>query len=230
MNFVDLIVIAVIAISALLALARGFVKEVLSILGWVGALIAAFLLYPHAVPLVQTFIADPLFAKIAAGAGIFLVALLLCGLLNNWISGKVRGNGLSSLDRSLGLVFGLVRGALIVSLGYILVAWAFRDPADWPEAIRTARSLPLARAGAALIQARLPADLLERGQAAGSEMLQQGQDKLDATVQGVIQEKASELLPAVPAAPPQGANGQKPGSGYNDSERQGLDQLIEGAQ
>ncbi len=235
MNFVDIIVIGIIGLSALLAFSRGFVKEVLSILGWVGALIATFLFFPSVEPIVAQFIGEPLLAKIATGAGIFILALVLCGVINHWISEKVRGHGLSSLDRSLGLLFGLARGVLIVGICYIVFAWALRDPNDWPAAVKEARALPLVARIATLIQERLPENLVEQGQSAIGQGVDQGKaiqqimPGLGFPNTGTTPAPAPNADPAAPPAPAD-ANGQTPESGYKDQERNDLDQLIQGTQ
>ena len=79
MNFVDIVVLAVIALSTLLALGRGFVKEVLSIFGWIGAAIGTFLIFVY-VPAVKEFarkqITEPVLADIACAVALFVVLLI----------------------------------------------------------------------------------------------------------------------------------------------------------
>ncbi|NJO22847.1 MAG: CvpA family protein [Sphingomonadales bacterium] len=105
MNFVDIVVLAVIALSTLLALGRGFVKEVLSIFGWIGAAIGTFLIFFY-VPQVREFarkqIAEPLLADIACAVGLFVVLLIVLGFFNHAISSRVHGSSLGPLDKSLG--------------------------------------------------------------------------------------------------------------------------------
>src|SRR3546814_20419830 len=113
-NPVDLIVIAVLLLSALLALFRGFVKEVLGIAGWVAAVAATIFFFPIVRDIVRSYIDSRLIADIVTGAAIFLPTLILCSLLTHWISEQVRASAVSAVDRSLGFVFGLARGALVV--------------------------------------------------------------------------------------------------------------------
>lgn len=145
-NIVDLVVIVVLLLSALLALFRGIVKEVLSILGWVAALAVTYFLFPVARDIARSYIESRIFADIAAGAALFLPTLILCSLATHWISEQVRASAVSAVDRSLGFLFGLARGALIV-----VVAWWVADrlipPPTQPVWLLEARTRPLAVAG-----------------------------------------------------------------------------------
>lgn len=155
MNWVDAAVIAVIAVSALLAFMRGFVREALGIGAWVGAGVVALWGGPLLLPRVRGWIADPNIAFPAAYGAVFVGALIVFSVVAGMVGGLVRGSVLGGLDRTLGLVFGLVRGAVLVAAVYIgfgLVA----DPAAWPPPIRQARSLPLAYRGAVFLAGLLP--------------------------------------------------------------------------
>lgn len=238
MNFLDLIILGVLGLSTLLAFSRGFVKEMLSILGWIGAVLATIMLFGPVRVHVRQYIAEPLLADIAAGVGIFVVTLFLCGIINHWLSGHVRNNGLGALDRSLGLVFGLVRGAVVVCAAYILMAWALPNREERPDMVNEARTLPVVERGAAFIMTLLPDDILKQGE----EALDQG---LKAVEQGqAIGEAVQQLTPTPGTTPapeagqtgtnaapqPQEPGGQDQGSGYKDAERNDLNRLIQGAE
>lgn len=230
MNFLDFIVLGVVGLSTLLAFSRGFVKELLSILGWIGAVIATVMLFAPVEKIVSQYIANEIFASLATGIGIFVVTLFLCGIVNHWLSSHVRSNGLGALDRSLGLVFGLVRGAVVVCAAYILMAWFLPDAAERPEVVNQARTLPVVERGAAYLLSILPEDILKQGE----DALDQG---LKVMEQGQAIGNAYDTL--APATPPLGTNtgpqsqepgGQEPGSGYKDAERNDLNRLIQGAE
>src|SRR6266478_5764826 len=106
-NALDIIVIAGIALSALFAFARGFVKEALSIGAWIGASVIALYGLPHARPFAKQFIASPMLADIAAGAVLFVVSLVVLSLITSMIASRVKNSALSAVDRALGLVFGV---------------------------------------------------------------------------------------------------------------------------
>lgn len=240
MNFLDLIILGVIGLSTLLAFSRGFVKELLSILGWIGAVIATIALFSPTRTIVRQYIAEPLLADIATGIGIFVVTLVICGMLNHWISAQVRGNGLGALDRSLGLVFGFVRGAIIVCAAFILMVWALPNPTERPDIVTEARFLPVVERGAAFMIKLLPEDLLKTGEDAINR-------SLNAVEQG--QALGNALQTISPEGTPTGINntsntgnssgnssatqepgGQDAGSGYKDAERNDLNRLIQSSE
>ncbi|MGE0416736.1 MAG: CvpA family protein [Acetobacteraceae bacterium] len=155
MTWVDLVVLAVLAVSALLAFMRGLVREVLGIGAWIAAVVIAIEGLPYARPTVLKWLEDPVWVDPVAFAGLFLIALIVLSIIARIISGTVRGSALGGLDRTLGLVFGLARGAVLVMLAYILGSMA--SPMDqWPDAVLRARALTPAYEGASWIVSRLP--------------------------------------------------------------------------
>ncbi len=157
MNWVDLVVLAVLLLSALAGLVRGLVREVLGVGAWVLALLAAspWGFFPAVVPWMRNRIADPAMADGAAFLAVFVPALIVLWIIARIISGAVQRSAVGGLDRTLGLVFGLVRGALIVVAAYILVGFAI-PVEQWPLPVLRARLLPLAWQGAAWAVAQMP--------------------------------------------------------------------------
>lgn len=133
MNTADIVILAIIALSALVGLFRGFIKEVFSLAAWLAALILAFLFGAKAgaiLPLGTD--PNPLLVQVAGGALVFVLVLILGGLLTHLISQLAKATGLSGTDRILGSVFGLFRGALIVLALLVFVpAIAPVSDADW---------------------------------------------------------------------------------------------------
>jgi membrane protein required for colicin V production len=156
MTWTDAIMLAIIAISGLLALARGLVRELLGIGAWIGAAFAALTFYPHVEPLLDGIINNPKLLVPVAFAIVFLVVLVVLLIISAWIGSLVRDSVLSGLDRSLGLVFGLVRGGVIVCLLYVGLSMLLQ-PAEWPPGLVNARFLPYAESGAVWIVNFLPA-------------------------------------------------------------------------
>ncbi len=175
-NATDLVVLGVLLLSGVLALARGFVKEVLGIAGWVGAAIAALKLFPYVQPIARQHIPYQLAADALAGAGVFLVVLVALSLVSNAIARRVRDSEIGALDRSLGFVFGLMRGALVLSLAYLALV-QFVPPKEHPDWITGARSLPIVAYGAGVLATIAPAEIrqslegaAEAGEAARAQL------------------------------------------------------------
>ena len=156
MNIVDIVVIVVLVISGVFALIRGLVHEVLAMAGWVAAPIAAVWSLPWTAPIAGRFIHSDLASKIAAGVVVFLMVLLVCSVITHAVARKVQASALGSVDRSLGFVFGLLRGLVLCSLGYLVVTWLLPQ---LPEPLATARLLPLMQKGADVIQGVLPSHI-----------------------------------------------------------------------
>ena len=158
MTWVDGVVLAVIAVSAMLAFVRGLVQEVLGVGAWVGAALLSLVLRPYAVPLLRGSVDPPWLADALAAAGIFLVVLVILKLFIGAVARQVQNSVLGSTDRALGLVFGAARGAFLVVLAYILGGMVLPATERWPNPVREARSLPLVIEGAHWLVARLPPD------------------------------------------------------------------------
>ncbi len=130
LNNLDVIILIITAISALIALCRGFVKEVLSIVGWVLAAIAVFYLLPVLTPLAQKYIASTMMASIVTALLILIIFYVVWLLSTDKMIGKVRTSKLSALDRMLGLLFGVLRACLLVILFNILMTWMLPEESE----------------------------------------------------------------------------------------------------
>lgn len=147
MHWVDLVIIAVVVLSALISFMRGFVREALSLLVWVAAIALGYRFFPQAVPFVEEnlpFLAkDESILKFAAGAIVFVGALVILGILSYLISNLLIRKPLGIGDRLLALIPGIGRGILLVGImGLIAIVLGFDDrPKDlsadeqhWSEA------------------------------------------------------------------------------------------------
>ncbi len=161
MTWVDLAVIGVLAISALLAFVRGFAREVLGVGAWVGAVLAAAWAFPYARPHFRQWLGTPDLVDPVTFGAVFVVVLLVLLVISSWIGSLVRRSALGGLDRTLGLVFGLLRGAAVIVIAYI--AAGLLVPVDrWPEPVLHARTLPAAYRGARWLVAQLPPEYRPR--------------------------------------------------------------------
>lgn len=126
-TLIDGIVAAVILISAILAYSRGFVREGMSILGWIAAAVLAYIFAPRALPLIKEipvlkdFIADSCeLSMIAAFAGVFALALVVVSIFTPLFSSAVQRSALGGLDQALGFIFGVLRGLVLVAIALVV--------------------------------------------------------------------------------------------------------------
>jgi membrane protein required for colicin V production len=154
-NLTDAAVVLVIVISGLLAFFRGLVHEVLAVISWIGAALATIYGFPYARPYATELITVPLIADMVAGVGIFLITLVLLSVLTNFVSHRIRQSALGPLDRSLGLVFGFLRGTALIAVAWL--AFTLLLPReDHPKWITEAKVRPLVERGAVLLVSILP--------------------------------------------------------------------------
>ena len=156
----DVIVLAVILFSALLAMVRGFSREVLSIFAWVVSAVIAYYAYPYLAPTFEGLLGDARLAMGGAFASIFLVALILISLVTTRFADYIIDSRAGVLDRSLGFVFGLVRGVLILVVAVAFWNWLVGD-AQSPDWIRNAKSKPVLDMLAVKLESLLPGGGLE---------------------------------------------------------------------
>ena len=126
-NIVDGVVFALVLISAILAYSRGFVRELLSIAGWVIAAVAAFAFAPMADPLVREIpvLRDIIGSScelgiLAAFAAVFAVALVLVSIFTPLLAGAVQNSAIGPVDQGLGLLFGVARGVVLVAIALVI--------------------------------------------------------------------------------------------------------------
>ena len=155
MSWIDLVVLAILLLSALFGLRRGFVREALGLCAWVGAAILATRLYGQLLPFARRTINDDAVADPVAFAVVFTVLLIAFLLIAGALGTLVRGSLLGGVDRLAGFAFGLLRGFAVLVIAFLLVA-PLLPVSDWPRAVRDSRSLPFVGRGAVFVAARLP--------------------------------------------------------------------------
>lgn len=162
MILIDYVILAIIAISALIGLARGLIREVISLGVWVLALVAAWLFYEPVAAQLAPLIATPTL-RIAVAVLLLVLGVLLVGAVVAFLlSLLVEKTGLTGTDRVLGLVFGAVRGALVVALLVFLASLTPLTQDPWWE---ESRLLGQFQALAGWLMAQVPEELTERVQA-----------------------------------------------------------------
>jgi len=225
MNVVDIAILAVLLLSALAAFSRGFVREVLAVASWIAAIFAVVYLLVPLRPFLRQYISYNLAADIITGAVIFVVALAICATLSSYLSRNIRSGALGAIDRSLGLLFGLVRGVVLVCLAYMLMAWVMPVEKERPAWLQQARSMPMVARAAEYLRSLVPPDMLQRGTASADTFRRGVEDAVG--VGQRLQDTGGAGGPPPPPAPPNNAAPNDP-SGYKDSERKDLNRLFQG--
>jgi membrane protein required for colicin V production len=137
---VDVGVAVLVLISAILATARGFTREILSLATWAGsAAIAAYMYFYHK-DIAEKYIDNPLVATGVTVVGTFLVALVVLHLLTMWIGDMVVDSRVGPLDRTLGFVFGAARGVLICIVAAVFANFLLAP--KLPDMVANAKSYP----------------------------------------------------------------------------------------
>src|ERR1700722_2871517 len=138
-TLLDILLIVVMLISGLLAMVRGFMREVLSITAWVLAAGVTLYSYGKLVPCAKQYFNNDIVATAAVVGGVFLITLLVVSVITIRISDMVLDSRVGALDRTLGFLFGLARGLLIVVVAYQFFTWLVPDRSQ-PEWVRGAKS------------------------------------------------------------------------------------------
>jgi membrane protein required for colicin V production len=202
LQLLDFILIGIMVVSAILALARGFTREVLSLAAWGAALVAGYFArqQQQLLDLVTPYVDKPLVAQIAVGGVAFVVVLIIASIISVKIADRVVDSSAGAFDRTLGFIFGLARGLVLVALGYLFYGWLQpkENREDW---ITNAKSLPVVESTSNLIISairRVSPDTAE-------------------TLEGARQKN-----PEGNVSPPEAEQG------YNSGQTQGLENLVDG--
>lgn len=131
MNWADYGIVAIVILSALIGLLRGFTREIFGLGTWALAIVVTILFGPKVVVMLQSHISVPLWRAGAAYGGLFLGGLLIGGILTAFLVARVRESKFSSADRTLGSGLGLVRGIVIVGLVVLLARTSGMNEKPW---------------------------------------------------------------------------------------------------
>jgi membrane protein required for colicin V production len=204
-QLLDLILFGIMLISGLLALMRGFTREVLSLVAWGASAVAAYYAIKQQalLDIAMPYVDKAILAQIAVGAIAFIITLIVVSLLSVKISDSVVDSAAGAFDRTLGFIYGLARGFVLVAIAYLFYGWLlpFDKQEDW---VRNASSLPAIKYVGATLLEFMPPDIAE-------------------TLSNTALMKNPDGTTAQPAPNP-----AKPEPSYQSGETQGLDNLIEG--
>jgi membrane protein required for colicin V production len=157
-------------------------------------------------------------ADVVAGGAVFLVTLVFLSIFTNMLSSRVKGSELNALDRSLGFVFGLLRGAVLVCLLFIGVQWLVK-PDQQPDWVRNARSLPLVVWGADQLRALVPSNAQDAAAGAADAAGDEARKVLE------THRMLRDIMSPEPKGPP--SETERGVDGYTPKERRDMERLIE---
>ena len=132
-TILDLALLAVMLVSGLLAMVRGFMREILSIAAWGTAAVTTLYAFSKLLPTAKTYFNNDTVATVVVVAGVFVGTLILVSIVTVRISDMILDSRIGALDRTLGFLFGLARGLLIVVVAFIFFNWLVPDKQrpDW---------------------------------------------------------------------------------------------------
>jgi membrane protein required for colicin V production len=156
-TLLDIILLAVMLISGLLAMIRGFMREIMSIAAWGIAALVTLYSYLRVLPIAKQYFASDMVAAGVSVGGIFLLTLLIVSIITVRISDMILDSRVGALDRTLGFLFGLGRGLLIVVVAYLFFDWLVPDRGQ-PQWVQGAKSKVVLKSTGDWLKAMLPDD------------------------------------------------------------------------
>jgi membrane protein required for colicin V production len=157
-TILDLVLLAVMLISGLLAMIRGFMREILSIASWGIAALATLYSFQKLLPFAKTYFNNnDTIAAAAVIGGVFIGTLIVISIITTRISDMVLDSRIGALDRTLGFLFGLARGLLIVVVAFLFFTWLVPDK-QRPDWVTGAKSLTVLNSTGVWLQSLLPDD------------------------------------------------------------------------
>lgn len=156
-TILDLVVLAVMLVSGLLAMVRGFMREVLSIAAWGAAALVTLYAFQKLLPTAKTYFSNDTVASVVVVAGVFFGTLIIVSIITVRISDMILDSRIGALDRTLGFLFGLARGLLIVVVAYQFFNWLVPDK-QRPEWVTNAKSRTVLQGTGDWLMSLLPDD------------------------------------------------------------------------
>lgn len=156
-TLLDIIVISVMLLSGILAMVRGLLREVFSILSWVVAAGVTLYFYKSTLPYVKPYITQDMAATATTVAILFLGTLLIASIITARISDMVLDSRIGPVDRSLGFLFGLARGLLVMVVAFLFFNWLVPAKSQ-PPWVLDAKSRPALQSAGDWLMGQLPDD------------------------------------------------------------------------
>jgi membrane protein required for colicin V production len=151
----DLIIVVLVLLSLLLGFMRGFVNEVFTIIGWIGAVLATIYFTPVAKQYGEQLIHSKWMADLATASAIFMATLAIFSVVSHLATSTLKGSRLSLLDRIMGFTFGGLRAVVLLGLGFLLFAYVF-EPDKRPDFVNNSHAAKFLETSAHWVQAVTP--------------------------------------------------------------------------
>lgn len=224
MNNLDIFILIVIAISALIALNRGLIKEVLSIIGWMLSIVVIIFMLPIVQPFMQQYTGSEMTAVAVSSILIFIIFFIVWIIITSQIIDKIRSSKLSSLDRILGLFFGVIRACILIILFYILAGWIVPKE-EQPDMFKESKYFNMAGDFAEPIEKLLPKEILtEPLQSKKSDKPEDSKKHADENLDNLFDKL---VQPKVDGKKTKDSSTPKSAEGYNKTEQDSMDRLID---
>lgn len=227
-TILDIILLVVMLISGLLAMIRGFMREILSIAAWATAAIATLYLYARLLPTAKQYFNNDIVASAAVIGGVFLGTLIIVSVITVRISDMILDSRIGALDRTLGFLFGLGRGLIIVVVAFLFFDWLVPQKSQ-PTWVSGAKSKVVLTSTGDWLKSMLPDD-------PESTILRGLKGRRESEEPAVPDQQAPGQTPGQ-QTPGQTPGQEKPGQrsdsgrgeteGYERSDRAQMQQLIE---
>ena len=156
-TILDIVLLGVMLISGLLAMIRGFMREILSIASWGIAALVTLYSFQKLLPTAKTYFNNDTIATAAVIGGVFIGTLIVVSIITTRISDMILDSRIGALDRTLGFLFGLARGLLIVVVAFLFFTWLVPEK-QRPDWVTSAKSLTVLKSTGDWLMALLPDD------------------------------------------------------------------------
>tara|TARA_B100001989_G_scaffold242294_1_gene208946 strand:- start:1067 stop:1750 length:684 start_codon:yes stop_codon:yes gene_type:complete len=151
----DFVILIIIFFFGLFSLFRGFIKEIFSIIGWVIAILLAIFFTPFVLSKIQVVLPSIRFSPLIAGVLITLIVYILLRIFGSLFEKRLGKTNISAINRSLGFLLGVAKGYALVCIT-IFTTKAFLNEAEYPNWLRSSKSLPLIESTTMSLASRLP--------------------------------------------------------------------------
>ena len=239
-SFLDCLVVLVILVSAGYAIWRGFLWETLTIFAWVAAAFGCLYFGPYIIPLTRSLVSEAWLASLLAYAAVFLAVFIPLAFMSHRFSESVKHSPIGPLDRFAGAAFGIVRGLVVVGLGYLAFTY-FVPIRQQPSWVTEARLLPMVQSTSEVLLSVIPDQPRDTLFVPQHEVIRQAPspvepqrasvappaDSHDPMAELIRRNGAANSVPKTTREPVQPKATATAKKSYGADDRQALDKLIE---